>query len=91
MREPEPADVCLPTTEQIVMASERAILATLDVTLLMAERTLRAEHVSLGDESNAEPNPPHLAIAGSILILAESLRALIQSYRAETDRVLGDG
>ncbi len=91
MREREPAEGLLPTTEQIVMAQERAILAALDVTLLMAERTLRAGHVTLDDETNAEPLPPHLALAGAMLILAESLRELIKSYRTATDHLLGDG
>lgn len=79
----------LPTTEQILMASERAILTVLDVALVMAERTLRAEHVTLGDDSD-EPNPPHLAIAGSILLLTKSLRELITAYRAAIDHLLAD-
>jgi hypothetical protein len=87
--ESAPAEVWLPTTEQIVMAQERAILVALEVTLLMAERTLRAEHTTLGDDSD-EPNPPHLAIAGSILLLAASLRELLAAYRVATDLLLGD-
>ena len=82
-------DIFLPTTEQILMAQERAILAALDVTLLLAERALRAEHVCLGDDS--EPSPPHLAIAGSIVLLAQSLRELIASYQLATESALGDG
>ncbi len=88
MSETDPPELWLPTTEQLVMAQERAILATLDVTLLMAERTLQAEHVCLGDDG--EPNPPHLAIAGSILLMAASLRELLAAYRAASDRLLGD-
>ena len=87
----EPPDVWLPTAEQIVMASERAILAMLDTTLLIAARTLEAEHAGLGDQPHEEPSPPHLALAESILILAASLRELIASYRAATDHLLGDG
>jgi hypothetical protein len=79
----------LPTTEQIMMGEERAILAVLDVTLLLAQRTLNAQHVSLGDESE-EPNPPHLAMAESILLLAKSLRELLAGYRLATERLLGD-
>lgn len=88
MNQTEPAEAWQPTTEQIIMAPERAILAALEVTLLMAERTLRAEHVSLEDDR--EPNPPHLAIAGSILLLAASLRELLVAYHVATDRLLGD-
>jgi len=91
MNQAEPSDVWLPTTEQIVMASERAILATLDTALLLAARTLEAEHTALGEQSHEEPSPPHLALAESILILAASLRELIASYRAATDHLLGDG
>ena len=87
----EPPDVWLPTTAQIVMASERAILASLDTTLLLACRTLEAEHASLGEHQHEEPSPPHLALAESILIIAASLRELIASYRATTDHLLNDG
>jgi hypothetical protein len=83
-------DVELPTTEQIIMAEERAILAALDVTLLLAQRTLLAQHVSLGDESE-EPNPPYLAMAASILLLAKSLRELLAAYHLATERLLRDG
>ena len=44
--ERDPSDVWLPTTNQIVMASERAILAALDAALLLAARTLEAEHAT---------------------------------------------
>jgi hypothetical protein len=92
MSEADPGDAWLPTTDQIVMASERAILAALDTNLLLAARTLRAEHAAaLGDDKADEPSPPHLALAESILILAATLRELIASYRAVTDRMLGDG
>lgn len=87
----EPPDVWLPTAGQIVMASERAILATLDTTLLLAVRSLEAEHATLGEQPHEEPSPPHLALAESILIIAASLRELIASYRAATDHLLGDG
>jgi hypothetical protein len=89
MNPDEPMALELPSADQILMASERAILAVLEVTLLMAERTLRAEHVALGDNSG-EPNPPHLAIAGSILLLAVSLRELLVAYRAAIDHLLDD-
>ena len=91
MSERETEEAWLPTTEQILMASERAILAALDTNLLLATRTLRAEHPQgLWEEGRDQPSPPHLALAESILILAASLRQLIASYRAETGRVLRD-
>lgn len=92
MSQADPPDTWLPTTEQIAMAGERAILAALDTNLLLAARTLRAEHAAtLSDDEADEPNPPHLALAESILVLAATLRELIASYRAVTDRMLGDG
>ena len=87
----DPLDVWLPTSPQILMASERAILATLDLTLLLAARTLEAEHADLGERPHEAPSPPHLALAESILIIAASLRELIASYRAVTDHLLRDG
>ena len=87
----DPLDVWLPTSPQILMASERAILATLDLTLLLAARTLEAEHADLGERPQEAPSPPHLALAESILIIAASLRELIASYRAVTDHLLRDG
>jgi len=73
------------------MASERAILASLDITLQLAVRALLAEHPSLGDdETRDEPEPPHLALAASMSILAESLRELVAAYLAVTERALGD-
>jgi len=92
MTDADPRDAWLPTTDQIVMASERAILAALDTNLLLAVRTLRAEHAAaLSDDAAHEPSPPHLALAESIFILAATLRELIAGYRAVTDRMLGDG
>ena len=92
MTETKSDEVWLPTTEQLVMASERAILAALDVNLLLAARTLQAEHASqLSCESFDEPSPPHLAMAQSILIMAASLRELIASYELAVEHLLGDG
>lgn len=80
----------LPTSAQIAMASERAILASLDANLQLAVRVLLAEHPSLSDTSREEPEPPHLAIAASIRILADTLHGLIAGYRAATEHALGD-
>jgi hypothetical protein len=80
----------LPTSAQIAMASERAILASLDANLQLAVRVLLAEHPSLSDSSRDEPEPPHLALAASIRILADTLHELIAGYRAATEHALGD-
>ena len=54
-------------------------------------RTLQAEHAAeLSDESSDEPNPPHLALTQSILIMTRTLRELIASYEAVIDRMLGN-
>ena len=56
-------DLWVPTVNQIVMASQRAILAALDTNLLLAQRTLQAEHADdLSNENPDEPSPPHLAL-----------------------------
>jgi hypothetical protein len=90
MRATEP-NTWLPTTEQIITASQRAILAALDTNLLLTQRALEAEHADqLSDEDSIEPNPPHLALAQSILIMSVTLRQLIASYYAVIDRMLGD-
>ena len=91
MNHTEPEEAWLPTTEQILMAPERALLATLDTNLLLAARTLRSEHAQALEEGRSdEPSPPHLALAESILILAASLRELIARYRTVTGRLLRD-
>jgi hypothetical protein len=72
------------------MASERAILASLDANLQITVRVLLAEPPSLTDSSREEPEPPHLAIAASICILADSLHGLIAGCRAATEHALGD-
>jgi len=81
----------LPTSEQMVMASERAILASLDANLQLASRALLAEHPSLDDDAHGnEPELPHLALAASICILADSMHGLLAAYFAVTARTLGD-
>ena len=86
----EPSATWLPTSAQISMASERAILAALDANLQLAVRVLSAEHPSLDDNPREEPEPPHLALAASIRILAESLHELITGYRLVAEQALGD-
>ena len=72
------------------MAPERAILAALDANLQLAVRVLSAEHPSLDDDSHEEPEPPHLALAASIRILAESLHDLITGYRLVVEQAFND-
>lgn len=88
----EPSATWLPTSAQIMMAPERAILASLDAALQLAVRVLQVEHSSLGERRRPgdEPEPPQLALAVSICILAESLHELIARYRAVTEHALGD-
>lgn len=91
MSRKESSATWLPTSAQITMASERAILAALDANLQLAIRVLIAEHPSLADDScHDEQEPPHLALAASIRILAQSLHELIAGYRAVTEQVFGD-
>ena len=90
MSQKESPAAWLPTSAQIAMASERAILASLDANLQLAVRVLLAEHPSLSDSSREEPEPPQLAIAASIRILADTLHGLIAGYRAATEHALGD-
>jgi len=72
------------------MASERAILASLDANLQLAVRVLLAEHASLSDSFREGPEPPRLANAASIRILADTLHRLIAGYRDATGHALGD-
>lgn len=84
----------VPSVSQIIMASERPILAVLDTTLELAARTLLAEHASLDENSSrgfgAEPPPPCEALATSILVLARSLREVIGSYCTALEHLHGD-
>lgn len=68
-----------PTVEQISMASERPILAVLEMTV----RTLVAEHPLLEEDAargSAEPPPAHRTLAASTIILATSLRNVVANY-----------
>ena len=83
----------VPTVPQIVMASERTILAVLDTSLELAARTLLAEHAALEENARrgaTEPPPPCEAMAASILILARSLRELISGYCCALEHIHGD-
>jgi hypothetical protein len=84
----------LPTSAQIVTASERAILAALDTTLELTMRAMVAEQPLLEQEAyhlHPEPPPPHHALGATMLILASSLREVIAGYCALLDHTYGDG
>ena len=83
----------LPSSAQVAMASERAILASLDLNLQLAVSALLAEHPAFGYYGPREAPEPQLALvalAASIRILAESLHQLIAGYRDATEHLLGD-
>jgi hypothetical protein len=88
----EPPATWLPTSAQIVMAPERATLASLDANLQLAVRVLLAEHPSLGEGCvpGHEPEPPHLALAASIIVLATSLHEVITGYRVVAEQLFSD-
>ena len=75
----EPSLGGLPSTSELSCAPERAILAALDASLVLAIRAFKAEHPSLDapHESSAEPL---LLLAGAILASAASLHELIVGY-----------
>ena len=84
----------LPALDQIVLESQRPLLAILDTTLVLVVRSMRAEHPELEDDAcrglGAEPPPTQRALAASIVLLANSLRAVLDGYAELLDHVHGD-
>jgi hypothetical protein len=84
----------LSAVDQIVLDCQRPLLAELDTTLVLVVRSMRAEHPELDDEASrgpgAEPPPAQRAMAASIVLLANSLRALLDGYAELLDQVHGD-
>jgi hypothetical protein len=84
----------LPTLDQITLESQRPLLFVLDTTLALVIRSMRAEHDELEDDAcrgiSAEPPPTQRALAASIVLLANSLRAALDGYSELLDRVHGD-
>lgn len=85
----------LPSTEQLMVAPERAILATLDANLELAARLLMAEHVDLLPDGRRSRDPdyePHTAdllpAAEALVLGARRLRQLVAKYRAIEDDLL---
>jgi len=72
----------LPTTDQIIMASEWPVLAALDTLLALTIRTLLAEHATLEPiaSPDGEPENPAQALAASTIILARSLQHVVANY-----------
>lgn len=84
----------LPALDQIVLEGQRPLLAVLDTTLLLVVRSMRAEHPELDDDAcrglGAEAPPTQRALAASIVLLANSLRAVVDGYVGLLDHVHGD-
>ena len=84
----------LPELDQIVLEGQRPLLAVLDTTLVLVVRSMRAEHPELEDDAcrglGAEPPPTQRALAASIVLLANSLRAVLDGYGELLDHVHGD-
>ena len=98
MKRREPNQAWLPSTEQLMSAPERAILAALDASLLLTIRTLLAEHVGLlpdgrsSGDANYQPFDASLLPAAEDLVTcAKHLHRLIRRYRTALDCLLVDG
>ena len=84
----------LPALDQSILESQRPLLTVLDTTLLLVVRSMHAEHPELEDDAcrglGAEPPPTQRALAASIVLLANSLRAVLDGYAELLDHVHGD-
>ncbi len=67
----------MPSAAELFDAPERAILAALDATLVLAVRALKARHPDLDDRENHEPR---LLLAEAVLACALSLHSVLVSY-----------
>jgi hypothetical protein len=77
----EPTLASLPTETELFWAPERAILAALDVSLVLSIRALKAAHPMLEDPDEApDGHEPLLLIGESLLATARSLHELIAGY-----------
>ena len=95
MKSREPMMTWLPSTDQIMTAPERAILASLDANLELAIRVLKAEHVDLRSREPVDPEyepftAALLPIAQAAITCAEHLHRLIGDYRTQVDILLAD-
>ena len=81
----EPESLLPPTVGQIFWSPERAILAALDASLLMATRMLASQQDPPDQE---DPNDASLAhMARSVMATATSLRVLLAGYDDVAERV----
>ena len=94
----EPTTTWLPSTDEVFMAPERAVLAALDANLQLAIRSLRAEYPGLDEngrliqDPNWEPYvPPQVPMVERIIGSAAELHWLIIQFRTTLDLVLHDG
>jgi hypothetical protein len=92
---PREATTWLPSTEQVMVAPERAILAALDATLQLTIRTIIAEHMALAPDGRLDMGPddePHtydlLPVAEALVACAKRLCQLVTQYRAVEDELL---
>lgn len=97
MRVREPTTAWLPSTDQIMVASERAILAALDVNLELAIRSLMAAHAELIPDGLLVTDPDYepytfnlLPVAESLVLCAKLLRNHVANYRLVADDLLKD-
>jgi hypothetical protein len=91
----EPATSWLPSTDDLLMAPERAILAALDASLQLAIRSLRAEYPGLDENGRLiedpdwEPYvPPQVPLIEPLVRSAADLRRQIDRFRTTLDLVL---
>jgi hypothetical protein len=87
----------VPSTEQIMSAPERAVLAVLDSSLTLTMRVLKAEHVDLQPDGRLSHDPDYepftaalLPVAEAMVICGEHLQRLIVEYRCLVDGLLAD-
>ena len=85
----------LPSTEQLMIGSERAILASLDANLELAIRSLKAEHVALLPDGRLSSDPDYepftyrlLPVAESLVLCAQRLHHLVADYCRIADSLL---
>jgi hypothetical protein len=97
MRSREPTTTWLPSTEQIMTAPERAILAALDATLELTIRVLKAEHVDLLPHGRLSHDPDYepftatlLPTAEATVICAEHLKRLLGEYLRLVEGLLSE-
>jgi hypothetical protein len=88
----------LPSTDEISLAPERAVLAALDANLQLAIRSLRAEYPGLDENGRLIPDPdwephvpPQVPLIERIIGSAAELRRLVIEFRVTLDLALHDG